>query len=502
MKNLWRQKPAGKLRALFALGCSLSVGASAVAAHIAVAQSAQELPQAPTPNPAVLRAPLSAPGNMLVEAATAGPLPLSLDDAISRGVRLNLQQLLAQQNERIVHGELLTVANNLLPTLTAQLQSGDQEINLAALGFKPSTVAAIAPALGLGNFTFDPITKVATTSAQVNLSQQLFNLPAYEFYRAAQKAATVAALTTRNGRNDLALRVGTAYLQAIADNAQIANAEALENADQVVLHQATLSHDAGVGTHLDVLRAQVQLQTQQQVRIRAENTFAKDKIALNRLIGLPADQQITLTDTVPFAEFAAMAQPEALQLALTQRDDYLALQAQLDVNQHSAKAIRYQRLPSLAFGGYYGVLGVTNGLYHGNFTAQGKLEFPIFQEGSLRGEREVANAQISRVRSQIANLRDNIDQQIRDSQLDVQSSAELVKVARSNVDLSSQELRDATDRFTSGVTDNLPVVQAQATLAAAQTRQIQSEFQYNQSKLALARSIGVIETQYKTYLGR
>jgi outer membrane protein TolC len=394
------------------------------------------------------------------------------------------------------------VENDLLPTLTAQLATGAQEINLAALGFKPSVVSEFSSILGLGNFVFNPITKVNITSAQVNLSQQLFNLPAYEFYRAAQKAAVVARLTTQNGRNDMALSVGTAYLQALADAAQISNAQALEKADEEVLRQATLSHDAGVGTHLDVLRAQVQLQTQQQVLIRAEDTFAKDKIALNRLIGLPADQQITLTDTVPFSELSAMPEPQALQLAFNQRYDYLSLQAQLDADLHSAKAVRYQRLPTLSFGGDYGVLGVTDGLYHGVFTAQGKLEFPIFEEGSLRGEREVADAQISRTRSQIANLRIAIDQQIRDSLLDVQSSAELVKVARSNVELSTQEMKDATDRFTSGVTDNLPVVQAQATLADAQSRQVQSEFQYNQSKLALARNIGVVETEYKAYLGR
>jgi outer membrane protein TolC len=496
MKNLRHPaQPTGKLRVVFALGCGLSLAAAAIAATPA---TAQELPQAPTPNPAVLRA----PGGVPVVEATSSPMPLGLDEAIDRGMRLNLQQLLAQQNERVVHGELLTVKNNLLPTLTAPLATGTQEINLAALGFKPSTVAALGPTLGLGNFTFNEIVKVSTTSAQVNVAQQLFNLPAYEFYRAAQKATLVAQLTTKSGRNDMALRVGTAYLQALADAAQITNAQALEKADEVVLRQATLSHDAGVGTHLDVLRAQVQLQTQQQVRISAEDTFAKDKVALNRLIGLPADQQITLTDTVPFSELAAMPEPAALQLAFTQRYDYLSLQAQLDADQHSAKAIRYQRLPTLAFGGFYGVLGETQGLYHGDFTAQGKLEFPIFEEGSLRGEREVADAQISRIRAQIANLRVAIDQQIRDSLLDVQSSAELVKVARSNVDLSTQELKDATDRFTSGVTDNLPVVEAQATLAAAQTRQVESEFQYNQSKLALARNIGVVETEYKAYLGR
>jgi outer membrane protein TolC len=496
MKNLRHPaQPTGKLRAVFALGCGLSLAAAVIAATPA---TAQELPQAPTPNPAVLRA----PGGVPVAEAMSSPMPLGLDEAIDRGMRLNLQQLLAQQNERAVHGELLTAENSLLPTLTAQLATGTQEINLAAMGFKPSVVASLAPALGFGNFTFNEIVKVSTTSAQVNFTQQLFNLPAYEFYRAAQKATIVAQLTTKSGRNDMALRVGTAYLQALADAAQITNAQALEKADEVVLRQATLSHDAGVGTHLDVLRAQVQLQTQQQVRISDEDTFAKDKIALNRLIGLPADQTITLTDTVPFSELAAMPEPAALQLAFTQRYDYLSLQAQLDADQHSAKAIRYQRLPTLAFGGFYGVLGETEGLYHGDFTAQGKLEFPIFEEGSLRGEREVAGAQISRVRAQIANLRVAIDQQIRDSLLDVQSSAELVKVARSNVELSTQELKDATDRFTSGVTDNLPVVQAQATLAAAETRLVETEFQYNQSKLALARNIGVVETEYKAYLGR
>ena len=76
--------------------------------------------------------------------------------------------------------------------------------------------------------------------------------------------------------------------------------------DEVAYQQAKDSHDAGVGTNLDVLRAQVQLQTQQQAVISSENAFAKDKIALNRMIGLPADQEITLTDTAPYAEFAEL----------------------------------------------------------------------------------------------------------------------------------------------------------------------------------------------------
>jgi outer membrane protein TolC len=84
----------------------------------------------------------------------------------------------------------------------------------------------------------------------------------------------------------------------------------------------------------------------------------------------------------------------------------------------------------------------------------------------------------------------------------VQSAAEVLKVAKSNVDLAEQALSDATQRFTAGVDDNLPVVRAQASLEGAQARVIQAEFNYNYSKLVLARDTGVVETQYRTYLGR
>jgi outer membrane protein TolC len=459
------------------------------------AQDGTSLPAAPQPSPAVLA---KLPYGVTAERATPEVLPLSLDDAIDRGWKNNLQLKLSRENEASVHAEVLTVGNALLPNMTASAQTATQEINLAAMGFKASSLAG----LGLPPGSFSEIVKVNTTQAQLSLTQQLFNVPAYYLYRAAQKAQSAAALTTLNARGTVALQVGTQYLAALADASQIDNAKALERADEVVLRQATASHDAGVGTNLDVLRARVQLQTQQQVLINAENTFAKDKIALNRLIGLPADQEITLTDTAPYAEFAELPLDDALKLAYERRKDLLSLQAQMEVAAQARKAVGAERYPSLEFTGYYGVLGETHGLYHGVFNAMGRLSVPIFEEGQLRGEREVADAQLLGLKQQIASLKVTIDQQIRASMLDVNAANELVKVARSNVDLATQELQDATDRFSAGVDDNLPVVQAQATLAAAQSRLVDTLYQYNQSKLTLARNTGVVETQYKVYLGR
>ncbi len=104
--------------------------------------------------------------------------------------------------------------------------------------------------------------------------------------------------------------------------------------------------------------------------------------------------------------------------------------------------------------------------------------------------------------AQLADLRDHIDQQVRSALLDVDATAKLVDVARSNVELATRALSDETDRVNAGVDDNLPLVDAQATLAAAQSNLVESLYQYNLAKLALARSAGVLEQQYRVYLGR
>lgn len=440
------------------------------------------------------------PGGVRVARPTPGVMPLSIDDAIGMGLKHNLGVELGLENERRVRGLERTVENNLLPTIEAQLYTRTQEINLAAMGFKPQSLGGLLGSGAAANFS--SIVKVDTTAAQLNVSQQLFNVPAYFLYKAAKTAVASSNLTTLNARGDVALAVGTAYLRVIADAAQIENERSLVKVDEVALGQARDLQAAGVGTHLDTLRAQVQLQNEQQTLVSAENQIAKDKIALNRQMGIAADQELTLTDTVPYVELAHMELSDAMALAFQRRKDLLSLQAQMEVANQTQRAVRYQRLPTVAFGGYYGVLGETRGLYHGVFTAQGSLNFPIFKEAEFRGEREVADAQMVGLRRQIESLRVTIEQQIRSSLLDAESANDLVKVARSNVELSRGELDDAQQRFLAGVTDNLPVVQAEARLAGSQSQLVQTMFQYNAAKLQLARNVGVVESQYKTYLGR
>jgi len=209
-----------------------------------------------------------------------------------------------------------------------------------------------------------------------------------------------------------------------------------------------------------------------------------------------------LTDAAPYNELAVETPEEVRAVAYKNRQDYQNLENQVDIFKAIHTAYRGQRLPSLSFSGYYGVSEVSGVGAHGNFLAQGTISIPLFREASLRGDIETAQAQLSAVNAQLADLRSHIDLQVRSALLDVDATSKLVEVARSNVDLATRALSDETDRVNAGVDDNLPLVTAQATLAAAQTNLVESLFQYNLSKLALARASGVLEQQYRVYLGR
>ena len=169
--------------------------------------------------------------------------------------------------------------------------------------------------------------------------------------------------------------------------------------------------------------------------------------------------------------------------------------------QEESKAARADQLPSAKFSGDFGDIGETVNHSHGSYTATGSVSVPILQIAKTRGEEEVADAQQQQSRDKLADQVQQINAQIRDSILDIQSAAKLVEAAKSNVDLANEALNEAQQRFQAGVSDNLPVSQAQASVEQANDQYIAALYQHNAAKLSLARALGVAETNLKDYLG-
>ncbi len=443
-------------------------------------------------------------GSVIARPVSDETLKLSLDEAIALGLKNNLGLKEAENSEKSLHGQKNEALQNFLPTVTLTGDLGVHQQNLVAMGFGPDTIKEFLSLFPGGTLPagFSFITRDDLTEGKIQFGQMLFSGPVISAWKAVNAAERVAHFDKMSARGEVVQQVATAYLHAIAASSEVDNARAQVATGELLVHNAHEAHVAGVVANLDELRARVQLQAEQQALIAAENALEKDLILLKREIGIDPGQKIALTDPAPYSDLASQTPEEIRAIAYKNRQDYQALQNQVVEVKAIHAAYRAQRLPSLSVGGYYGVSQVSGAGSHGNFAAQGTLSFPIFREAKLRGDTDAAQAQSDAVNAQLADLRGKIDQQIRSALLDVNATAKLVEVARSNVDLATRALADETDRVNAGVDDNLPLVTAQATLASAESNMVESLFQYNLAKLALARAAGIIESQYRAYLGR
>ncbi len=443
-------------------------------------------------------------GSVTVRPVSDVPLQLSLDDAVRRGLENNLGLIQSENAEKVVQAQKLQALQQFLPTITLTADTGFYQHNLAAQGFGPGTIGKFANlfpgGIPAGSFSF--ITKDTLTEGQLHFSQILFSGPVIAGWRAAGAATRAAHFAKMSARGEVVQQVASAYLHAIAAASEVENAQALVQADTVLLEHARAEHEAGTASNLDELRARVQLQAEQQALIAARASFEKDVILLKREIGLDSGQNVVLTDRAPYSELATDTPEQVRAIAYKNRQDYQNLQNQLVELRAVHSAYRSQRLPTLSFSGNYGITDVGGVGSHGTFEAIGTLSVPIFREARLRGDIDSARAQLDAATAQLTDLRSRIEQQVRSALLDVDASTKLVEVARSNVDLAARALSDETDRVNAGVDDNLPLVTAQATLASAQSNLVESLYQFNLSKLALARAAGVLEQQYRAYLGR
>ena len=427
-------------------------------------------------------------GSIVKQAPVPGVLPLSLDLAIHMGLQYNLGLVLSGVNAGSAGAQQLQQLQALLPTVTASAKEADQQTNLQAEGLViPGFPAVIGP--------------YAYTDIRGSVQWSLLNLSSLDNYLASKHNFQGSRLSIEDAKDMVVLTVGNAYLLCIADASRVQSAQSQVDTSKVSLDQAVANHQAGTSPLLDELRARVDYQTQQQTLITAQNQYQKDKIALARAIGLPLEQSYELSDQAPFKALDNVDANAAVQQGLAHRRDLQALEQQVESAKASRSAATAERYPTIAFSGDYGVIGPTLGHSHGTFDVLGTASVPLFEEAKLRGDARNAQAQLEQKQAQLNDLQGQISADVRNSILDIEAAAKQVSVARSNVELATEALSEAQQRYAAGVADNLAVSQAQTSMAQADDQLVSSLYQHNVAKLSLARAMGIAQTNYKDYVG-
>ena len=424
-------------------------------------------------------------------APTATPLPLSLADAVTRGLAHNLGALLQADRVQSAAGERWKALSEALPRVSAKVSDTREEVDLAAFGFTGIPGLVLPTVVGPFN-VFD---------ARVAASAPLLDLEALGDVRRERANERAETHSYRNARELVILAVANLYEQALADQSRV---EAVHAEAEMAGTLVTLAQDqrsAGVVAGIDVVRQQVELERARQRVIAAENEFEKQKLRLARAIGVPLGQVIDLTDHMAFTPAAPLTAEAAMAAAYAQREDLKTAEERVNAALADHQAAHGALLPTLRFDVDYGMIGPSPSTARSTYTAAAILRVPIFEGGAAHGKLLQVDADVRERQAERDDLKAGIAFDVQSALLDLHASEAAVAVAKSASALAGQQLTQARDRFAAGVTSSIELAQAQDAVATASDNYITTLYMHLMARAELAHALGMSEEQFAGYLG-
>jgi outer membrane protein TolC len=423
--------------------------------------------------------------NALPATVPGQALRLTLDQAVALAVKQNATAQIAILTAAQSEQDKNVARAALLPEANLSVKDQAQRVNLQAqFGGKklPGFPQHVGP--------------YQVFSAGPTFGGPVLDLTLWQRYQAARDTANSGRATSLSTREQVILLVVSQYIGTLRAVANVEASQSRVDLAQALYDQAADLQKEGVGTGIDTLRANVELQNEKQRLIEAQNDRETSLYGLSKLLNLDPRQAIELADSLSFFDTPQPEVEPAIEAALAQRQEWKALEEQAKAAGAEKKASQYSRLPSLRFDGNWAYLGTSSATGIPTYTYAASVNMPLFTGGRIRAEIVRADLEIRKLEQQKDDLRNQIALDVKTALLNLQSARSEVQVANLGVQLSKEEVDQARDRFKAGVANNIEVIQAQDSLARANDNQIAALYRFNQGRADLARAIGQMEKVY------
>ena len=438
-------------------------------------------------HPGQLRAQGAAGAKALPASAPTEVLRLTLNQAVALALKENPTEQIAILTAAQSEQDKKIALADLLPQASARISDEAQKVNLLAqFGGRGIPVPGFPKTLG----------PYQIFSAGPSVSAPIFDLTLWERYQASRNTADASKASSLSTREQVILLTVSQYIGTLRAMANVQASQSRVDLAQALYDQAADLQKEGVGTGIDTLRANVELQNEKQRLLEAENDRETSLYSLSRLLNLDPREKIELADSLSFFDTPQPEVEPSLEQALTDRQEWKALASQLKAAENQKKSARDSRLPSVRFDGEFAYLGTSGTTTLPTYTYEGSVNLPLFTGGRIRAQVVSADLEIRKVEEQQADLRNQIALDVKTALLNLDSARNEVQVANLGVELSKQEVDQARDRFKAGVANNIEVIQAQDSLSRANDNQIAALYRFNQARADYARSIGQMEKLY------
>ncbi|MFZ2541067.1 MAG: TolC family protein [Gallionella sp.] len=359
--------------------------------------------------------------------------------------------------------------------------------------------AAYLPSVSLdasvNRTTLGSSASVDQQSVGVTLSYLLYDFGARSANLENARQLLAAASATQDSTvQSVFLLAVQSYYETQARLAALDATTESERAAKESFAAAEARYKTGSATPADKLQAQTAYSQATLNRITADGNLKNAQGTLANMLGLDANRNVSLAasnTTVMPNDFEGDINA-LIEEARRRRPDLQAAAAQVKAYEASAEAARAAGRPSIsltAFADQNRSAGIDT---HGSRLGI-NLSVPIFsgyaptyRVRAAEAQVEARNAQLEQLRLQVALDVWAAYQHLTTATQSLRSSADLLNSAE-------QSERVALGRYKAGVGSMLDVLSAQSALASARLQRIQSTFNWNTSRAALAQAMGSLD---------
>jgi outer membrane protein len=427
----------------------------------------------------------------VAEAQTPTAQRLSLGDAARLAAAQTVGVQSAQFRVQEAQARVTQSRSELLPQASAVPNWTSHTINSASFGFNFPAQPGQPPLLNPNGQIIGPVNFY---DFRGQASQTLFDPAAIGRVRAARANVAAAGADVATAAEQAATNAAQIYLRSLRSDAALQARTADSTLANDLLQIARDQLAAGVGVALDVTRAQSQLATSRAQLIAARNDRDRSRLELRRALNLPLDSPLELTDSLGTVTLPTEGGGEqaAVDLALQNRPDIRAADAQLAAAQQQLAAIRATRLPSVGLFGNDGPNGLGFAHLLNTYTYGVQVTWPVLEGGRREGQMQEQEAVARDIDVRRRDLRQQVGLDVRGAMLDIASAREQVDAAREGQRLAELEVEQARERFRAGVAGNADVITALSVLNAARTGLIDALTAYQNARVSLARAEGTV----------
>lgn len=395
------------------------------------------------------------------------PLPLSVEEAVSRALAENEQTRIARAAVDRTRGIVREAFADALPTV-------DGSYNLARNLQRPIIF------FNQGGETQQiSIGEDNEHTFGLSVEQTLFDRRLGAAVSAARHGNAASEARYERALADVALETKEDYYAVLLAEAA---GEVREGAVRLAtdrVEQVRLFRDVGTASDFDVLTAEVDLENLRPDLIRARNDLRLAENGLKRTIGLPLDEEVALVDTLAFAPLEIELE-DAQARAQAARADLEAEAQTVELSEELVNVERAEAFPTLSLS-----LDLTRRSSSEDFVPEERefsqstvaalaLDIPVFDGRRTQGRALQARANYVEAQERYRALERDVQLQVQDAWQTVEAAAQAVEATQATGERANRAYEIARVRFAEGLSTQLELDEAEQAVTEARLNAAQA----------------------------